>query len=441
MKQNRIYAALLAAGLSSAAFAGTAVTTDTEADNLSKETTEMNNTSAALDKAQENRHEVQYDMENGVIPIADNRGFSLQSKDGKFILKPYLMLQTLLNYNYYDDEGLDKAYNQDNVANSGFSIPFGIIGFTGKAFGKIDYNVSVNAAANGGAILQQAWIDYTVNPAIRFRVGKQKTPFTGAFLTTLGETLFPQTPISLSATTIMPYSLNAINPSMSTGWDLGVKMHGLIANKWGYELGIFNGTGGSINSATKGFSDDNHLPSLLYAGRITYQGNGSMPMTQGNPNLINRPTKYLIGLSFNYNNEAEYESTNDFRAGFEFALLSGRWSAAAECYYMNVDFTHRQKIDESYNFWGAYAQVGYFVTHDWQIGARYDWMDRNGNHKDGSINLPAVVCNYFVPNTNIKLSAMYQYMGRWGHDTQLDRDLDDLGLATHQACVMLQYAF
>lgn len=441
MKQNRIYAALLAAGLSSAAFAGTAVTTDTEADNLSKETIEMNNTSTALDEALENRHEVQYDMENGVIPIADNRGFSLQSKDGKFILKPYLMLQTLLNYNYYDDEGLDKAYNQDNVANSGFSIPFGIIGFTGKAFGKIDYNVSVNAAANGGAILQQAWIDYTVNPAIRFRVGKQKTPFTGSFLTTLGETLFPQTPVSLSTTTIMPYSLNAINPSMSTGWDLGVKMHGLIANKWGYELGIFNGTGGSVNSATKGFSDDNHLPSLLYAGRITYQGNGSMPMTQGNPNLINRPTKYLIGLSFNYNNEAEYESTNDFRAGFEFALLSGRWSAAAECYYMNVDFTHRQKIDESYNFWGAYAQVGYFVTHDWQIGARYDWMDRNGNHKDGSINLPAVVCNYFVPNTNIKLSAMYQYMGRWGHDTQLDRDLDDLGLATHQACVMLQYAF
>lgn len=440
MKQYHIFTAFLAASISATALADNEAFV-TETGKLHKEEIEINNFSNTLLSEENTLNDVKYDMENGVLPIADNRGFSLQSKDGNFILKPYLMLQTLMNYNYYDDEGLDKAYNQDNIANSGFSIPFGIIGFTGKAFGKVDYNVSVNAAASGGAILQQAWIDYAVKPELRFRVGKQKTPFTGAFATTLGETLFPQTPISLSATTIMPYSLNAINPAISTGWDLGVKMHGLINNKWGYELGIFNGTGGSINTATKGFSDDNHLPSLLYAGRITYQGNGAMPLSQGNPNLIKPETKYLVGLSVNWNNEAEYESTNDFRAGLEFALLSGKWSLAAECYYMNVDFTHRQKINESYNFWGAYGQIGYFIAQNWQLGVRYDWMDRNGNHEDGSINLPALVCNYFVPKTNIKISAMYQYMGRWGHDTQLDRDLDDLGLATHQACIMLQYAF
>ena len=438
MKLNRIFAATLAVSLSAAAFAETENTpaSDNLLDNI-----EFVGIPSAQEKAATPKEEVQYDMDNGVISIADNRGFSLQSKDGNFVLKPYLMLQTLLNYNYYDDEGLDKAYNQDNVANSGFSIPFGIIGFTGKAFGKIDYNVSINAAASGGSILQQAWIDYAVSPAIRFRVGKQKTPFTSSFLTTLGESLFPQTPISLSATTIMPYSLNAVNPTMGTGWDLGFKMHGLIANKWGYEVGIFNGTGGSVNNATKGFSDDNHLPSLLYAGRITFQGNGPMPASQGNPHLVDRPMKYQVGLSVNYNNEAEYESTNDFRAGVDFSMLCGRWSFMAEGYYMNVDFTHRQKIDKSYNFWGAYGQVGYFVAKDWQLGVRYDWMDRNGNHKDGSINMPAVVCNYYIPKTSIKLSAMYQYMGRWGHDTQLDRDLDDLGLATHQACVMLQFAF
>lgn len=441
MKLHHIFAAILVASLSMPSFAATAETANNEMSNLNKDQTETNNTQTAFKSVGDAKEEVHYDMENGVIPIADNRGFSLQSKDGKFVLKPYLMLQTLFNYNYYADEGLDKAYNQDNVANSGFSIPFGIIGFTGKAFGKIDYNVSINAAVSGGALLQQAWIDYTVNPAIRFRVGKQKTPFGAGFLTTLGETLFPQMPLSMSTTTIMPYSLNSVNPTMGTSWDLGVKMHGLIANKWGYEIGIFNGTGSSVNTATKGFSDDNHLPSLLYAGRITYQGNGPIAMSQGNPNLVKPETKYQIGLSVNYNNEAEYESTNDFRAGVDFSLLSGKWSVMAECYYMNVGFTHRQKIDESYNFWGAYGQVGYFFARDWQAGVRYDWMDRNGNHKDGSINMPAVVCNYFVPKTNIKISAMYQYMGRWGHDTQLDRDLDDLGLATHNACIMLQYAF
>ena len=98
------------------------------------------------------------DMENGVTGIADDRGFTLQSKDGKFVFKPYLFLQTRGMFNYYDDEGLDKAYNQDNVANSGFSVPYAIIGFTGTTFGRLDYNICVNAAGSGGNVLQQAWV-------------------------------------------------------------------------------------------------------------------------------------------------------------------------------------------------------------------------------------------------------------------------------------------
>ncbi len=331
-----------------------------------------------------------YDMENGVLPIADDRGFTLQSKDGKFAFKPYMMLQANLAYRYYDDVGLDKAYNQDNVANSGFAVPYAIIGFTGKAFGKIDYNICINAAGSGGNILQQAWIDYAVSPALRFRVGKQKTPFTGAYLTTLGETLFPALPTSLTSTVIMPYSLNA--------------------------------------------------PSLLYAARLTWQPKGAMPMTQGNSKMLNLD-KMLIGISANFNNEAESESTNDFRAGVEFAWLKNRWYLAAEAYYMHVGFTKRQKISESYNFWGGYAQAAYFVTRQLQLGLRYDVMDRNGSAKDGLLNSPAIAINYFVPKTNIKISGYYQFTGRWGHATQLDRDLDELGLSKHTAMVMLQYAF
>jgi len=36
---------------------------------------------------------------------------------------------------------------------------------------------------------------------------------------------------------------------------------------------------------------------------------------------------------------------------------------------------------------------------------------------------------------------MYQYMGRVGHDSQLDRDNDNLGLAMHSGTVMIQYTF
>ena len=380
------------------------------------------------------------DTENGVVSVAGKEGFKIATKKGDFVFKPYMMVQASGNFNYYDDEGLDKAYNQDNVANSGFAIPYAIIGFTGKAFDKVSYNVSVNAAGSGGNILQQAWFDVKFKEQLALKVGKMKTPFAHGFQTTLGYTLMPCVPTSLTAAVILPHSLNAVTPSMNTGWDIGMELHGLLAKKFGYEVGLFNGTGGGVNGATKTFSDDWHIPSLLYAARFTFMPKGVMPNIQGDPNRLNED-KMLFGVSVSENVESESESTNDFRAGAEFSMLKDRWYVGAEAYYMHVGFTKRQKIDETYNYWGAYAQVGYFLTPRWQLAARYDFMDRNGTDAKGLLNMPAVGVNYFVPNTNLKVQAMYQYIGRTGHATQLDRDNDDLGLAMHTAKIQLQYTF
>ncbi len=384
----------------------------------------------------------QYEEEtaNGVVSLAGREGFSIETKKGDFVFKPYLLVQASANYNWYDDEGLDPAYNQDNVANSGFAIPYAVLGFTGKAFDKVTFNLSLNAAASGGALLQQAWFDVAFKPQLALRVGKFKTPFSHAYLTTLGEALLPQMPLSLTTAVIMPYSLNAVMPNIGTGFDLGVELHGLVRDRFGYEVGIFNGTGASVNTAGKTFSDDWHIPSLLYAGRLTYMPHGVMPATQGNPNRL-RENKLLFGLSASLNVESEYESTNDTRVGVEFAWLYRKLYLAAEAYWMHVGFTERQKIDETYNFLGGYVQGGYFVAPRLQVAARYDFFNRNGMDTNGFLNMPAVGLNYFFKGCNLKLQAMYQYVGRAGHDDQLDRDNDNLGLATHSATVQLQYSF
>lgn len=380
------------------------------------------------------------DTENGIVSLAGREGFTIASKKGDFVFKPYLLVQTSANFNWYDDEGLDKAYNQDNVANSGFAIPYAVLGFTGKAFGKVSFNLSLNAAATGAALLQQAWFDVELKKQFSIRVGKFKTPFSHAYLTTLGETLMPSLPLSLTAQVILPYSLNAVTPNIGTGFDLGVEVHGLLADKFGYEVGLFNGTGISVNTAGKTFSDDWHIPSLLYAGRFTYMPKGVMPSTQGNPNRLNED-KLMLGVSTSLNVESENESTNDYRAGLEFAMLKRKLYLGAEMYYMHVGFTKRQKIDQGYHFLGGYVQGGYFVTSRLQATARYDFFNRNGMDTNGFMNMPAVGVNYFFKGCNLKLQAMYQFVGRWGHDTQLDRDNDDLGIATHNATVMLQYTF
>ena len=380
------------------------------------------------------------DTENGIVSLAGREGFTIASKKGDFVFKPYLLVQTSANFNWYDDEGLDKAYNQDNVANSGFAIPYAVLGFTGKAFGKVSFNLSLNAAATGAALLQQAWFDVELKKQFSIRVGKFKTPFSHAYLTTLGETLMPSLPLSLTAPVILPYSLNAVTPNIGTGFVLGVEVHGLLADKFGYEVGLFNGTGISVNTAGKTFSDDWHIPSLLYAGRFTYMPKGVMPSTQGNPNRLNED-KLMLGLSTSLNVESENESTNDYRAGLEFAMLKRKLYLGAEMYYMHVGFTKRQKIDQGYHYLGGYVQGGYFVTSRLQATARYDFFNRNGMDTNGFMNMPAVGVNYFFKGCNLKLQAMYQFVGRWGHDTQLDRDNDDLGIATHNATVMLQYTF
>lgn len=411
----------------------------TDADSANVETAQRPHKHSA------DEHRIKYapvdlDTDNGVVSLAGSKGFTIQTKKGDFIFKPYMLVQTSGNFNWYDDEGLDKAYNQDNVANSGFAIPNAILGFTGRAFNKVSFNLSINAAKSGGNLLQQAWFDVKFNNPVQLRVGKFKTPFSHAYLTTLGETLFPQLPTSLTTAVIMPYVLNAVTPSMSTGFDLGIELHGVVNNKFGYEVGLFNGTGSGVNVANKTLSDDWHIPSLLYAGRLTYMPWGTMPSTQGNPNLLHEK-KMLIGLSGSMNVESENESTNDARVGAEFAMIYNRLYLAGEMYWMNVGFTKRQKIDEHYNYLGGYVQAGYFVAPRVQVAARYDFMNRNSTSKDGFLNMPAVGVNYFFKGCNLKLQAMYQYTGRKGHDTQLDRDNDNLGLATHSATVQLQYCF
>lgn len=379
-------------------------------------------------------------VENDVVSLAGKKGFTFTTRAGDFLFKPYALVQAAGKFNYYDDQGLENLY-ADNVANSGFEIPNAILGFTGKAFGRVTFNLSLNAAKSGGALLQQAWFDVAVKESLRIRVGKFKTPFSHGYLTTLGETLLPVLPVSLSSTILLPHSLNAANPAVATGFDTGVQIHGLVGGRWNYQVGVFNGTGGDVNTATK-TTDDEHrwLMSLLYAGRIAYMPKGVMPTTQGDPGNLH-DDKMSFALSTSYNVEAQDESSNDWRVGLEFAWIKDRFYFGAEGYWMNMKFTERQRISKAYNFWGAYAQAGYFITDKLQGALRYDLFDRNGIDEGGLLNMPSVGVNYYFFRSNLKLQVMYRYLGRTGHASQKDRDNDGLGLARHSATAMLQYTF
>lgn len=378
-------------------------------------------------------------IESELIPLVGRDGMTWKSKDNKFIVKPYVFIQTRASFNYYDDEGLNLA-EQDNVLNSGFSIPYAIIGFAGKAFDKVTFNLAINAAATGPNLLQQAWFDINLKEELRIRIGKFKTPYTNAYLSRLGQTLFMTPPSSLTTRVDIPFDINSFNPTIATGFDLGVEAHGLINNKFEYQVGIFNGTGSGVNTATNSTSDDLGIPSLLYAARVAYMPYGKMPLHQGSPNDL-ESTYLSIAPSISYNVEANYESSNDLRTGFEVSYIKNKLYVAAEGYFMNVDFVERQQTTESYTFFGAYAQAGYFVTNKIQPAIRIDVMDRNSTDVDGLLYMPALGLNYFLMDNNLKLQAMYQFLGKTGHVDEFAANDDDNGMAEHSVCVQLQFAF
>lgn len=378
-------------------------------------------------------------VESDVVPLAGKKGFSFESRAGDFMFKPFALVQTSAKMNYYEDHQIG-ADDQDVVANSGFEVGNALIGFAGKAFGKVTFNLTLNAAQSGDALLQQAWFDLNMKDELRFRVGKFKTPFNQAYLVTLGETLFPTLPTSLTSAVNIPMSLNSVNPNFATGFDLGVQVHGLLKKKWEYRIGIFNGTGISVNGAKKTMSDDLGIPSLLYSGRLAYMPKGVMPTHQGSPDDLNSD-KFMVAVSSSYNVEANWQASNDFRAGVEFAYLYKRLYLTAEAYYLNMDFVKKQGVSHTYNFLGAYVQGGYFINDKMQLAARYEFFDRNSTKTDGFLNVPAVGFNYYIAGYNLKLQAMYQYLGLMNHEDQIDREDDHLGLAKHYAQVMLQFSF
>lgn len=270
-------------------------------------------TSSAIAQEKENKNYV----ENDLISLNGKDGITFQTQAGDFLFKPYVLIQTRAQFNYYDDEGLS-LMEQDNILNSGFAIPYALVGFAGTAFNKITYNIALNTAASGAALLNQAWIDINLKESMRFRVGKFKTPYNQAYLVRLGQTLFPVPPMSMQTPVNIPFGLNSVNPRIATGFDLGVQMHGLIKNKWDYRVALFNGTGIGTNKATRTVSDDYGIPSLLYAARVAYMPYGPMPLHQGDPKDLHNH-KMLFALSGSANIEANAESSNDYRTGIEFA--------------------------------------------------------------------------------------------------------------------------
>lgn len=191
---------------------------------------------------------------------ASEKGFSLESADGKNVIKLRGLLQA--DYRAYDGGVNDVRNRSDQRAGNLDANGFHEAADTallrrvrptieGTLFGKYDYRFTPDFG-NGSAQVVDAYIDARFDPAFQVRAGKFKS-FVGL------ERLQSGSDIKFIERS---YVTNAILPNR----DLGVAVHGdVFDNKLNYAFGIVNGVadGGNISSGTE-FNNDKEFTARLF---------------------------------------------------------------------------------------------------------------------------------------------------------------------------------
>lgn len=192
---------------------------------------------------------------------ASEKGFGLESADGKNVIKLRGLLQA--DYRYFD-QGANDVRNRSNTRagtldENGFhnAADTGLLRrvrptIEGTLFGKYDFRFTPEFGG-GSASVVDSYIDARFDPAFKVRAGKFKSFVGLERLQSGGDIKFLE----------RSYVTNAILPNR----DLGVAVHGdLFGNKLNYAVGIVNGVadGGNISTGNE-FDTDKEYTLRLFA--------------------------------------------------------------------------------------------------------------------------------------------------------------------------------
>lgn len=181
---------------------------------------------------------------------AGEKGFSLQSADGAFVLRLRSLVQADGRFYINDDGG---------SASDTFLIRRARIELTGTLFEKFDFRIMPDFAPSPPTLLD-AWLDWRLSPSFQVLVGKTKVP--------VGLERFQARENNLMNEFGYPTSL-------VPNRDVGIALHGKVVDGLDYYVGLFDGTtdGGSTSSDT---DDDKSVAARLFATPFAGSDNAAL---------------------------------------------------------------------------------------------------------------------------------------------------------------------
>lgn len=236
----------------------------------------------------------------------------------------------------------------------------------------------------GGKVLE-LYTDYTVLPALKFKAGQFKTPFSL-------ENKISSSRIELidGGSRAMKYLVGSTDPLYMNGCggrDLGFMMYGdLYFGLVSYELAIMNGTGIQVK-------DNNKDKDIV--GRVTLNGGDNLKLSGS----------FIIGRGHALNRDAY--SPNGIAVGQNYKR--NRWSVGADYKSDIVDLRAEYLAGKDYKTksQGAYLTGLYHITPKFDIVGSVDYFNQNKDLADKAWNFVGGVQYWF--HKKCRLQAQYVY--------------------------------
>ena len=246
-------------------------------------------------------------------------------------------------------------------------------------------------AGEGGSRIKDAVIEIRpVGRSYRFAVGQFKAPFGLQQLTSSGRLQFVDRAIT--------------DAKFNPGRDMGVMWSGTAAGrKFGYDLGLFNGSGESIRQNSQ---------APLWVTRAYYQPLGPYTLSESSVDSGDKPTLHLgvaarggkqirgrttAGVTENADNQPAIDA--------EFAFKGKRLFSTAEFFWM-TDEQENPVAGPDIHSHGLHAQVGYMlVPRRVEAGVMYAWIDPDTDVDDAALREWRGVFGYYWQAHNLKLQA------------------------------------
>jgi hypothetical protein len=207
--------------------------------------------------------------------------------------------------------------------------------------------------------LRDAWLSYEIDPALSFRAGQFKTPYSRQALTGVGDQLFIERAIT--------------DDAFAPGRDVGVQAFGGIGGDdddlFTYAAGVFNGEGPNRSNNDRG---------LAYAVRLALNPWGAPSEFEGD---FKRSKSFKASLGVNaalHQNDGHRGRGEDRRLGADLAARYAGFSLSGEAHWLEEDAVS----GDDPTAYGWLVQAGYALVEDrLEIALRaanVDWHDHGG---------------------------------------------------------------